>query len=167
VVVIGSGMGGLAAASILSAAGKRVLVLEQAGKIGGCLHVFKSGGYEFDTGLHYVSGAPPLQALKYPILRRGGFPNPTFSVSSSAGGEQSVATPHAARGWVRPPYRHIKIQSCFCPGSAFDVAAFQMEVSLHSVPIALRLCALYVLSLPRSDSFSPESTAGFWSRAHP
>ena len=60
VVVIGSGMGGLAAASILSAAGKRVLVLEQAGKIGGCLHVFKSGGYEFDTGLHYVSGAPPL-----------------------------------------------------------------------------------------------------------
>jgi all-trans-retinol 13,14-reductase len=55
-VVIGSGMGGLAAASILSSAGKRVLVLEQAGKIGGCLHVFKSGGYEFDTGLHYVSG---------------------------------------------------------------------------------------------------------------
>jgi monoamine oxidase len=129
-------MGGLAAASILSAAGKRVLVLEQAGKIGGCLHVFKSGGYEFDTGLHYVSGAPPL---KYPILRRGGFPNPTFSVSSSAGGEQqSVATPHAARGWVRPPYRHFKIQSCFCPGSAFDVAAFKtlgMKVSLHSVPI--------------------------------
>ena len=59
VVVIGSGIGWLAAASILSAAGKRVLVLEQAG-IGGCLHVFKSGGYEFDTGLHYVSGAPPL-----------------------------------------------------------------------------------------------------------
>jgi hypothetical protein len=39
--------------------------------------------------------------------------------------QQSVATPHAARGRVRPPCRHSKIQSCCFLGSAFEVAAFQ------------------------------------------
>jgi hypothetical protein len=29
----------------------------------------------------------------------------------------------AARGWAHPPYRHFKIQSCCCLGSAFEVAA--------------------------------------------
>jgi hypothetical protein len=29
------------------------------------------------------------------------------------------------RGWVRPPCRHFKIQSCCCLGSAFEAAAFQ------------------------------------------
>jgi hypothetical protein len=31
----------------------------------------------------------------------------------------------AARGWVRTTYRHFKVQSCRCLGSAFEVAAFQ------------------------------------------
>jgi hypothetical protein len=34
-----------------------------------------------------------------------------------AGEQQSVATPHAVRGWSHPPCRHIKIQSCCCLGS--------------------------------------------------
>jgi glutamate synthase domain-containing protein 1 len=35
------------------------------------------------------------------------------SVSSSTSGEQeTVATPHAARGWAHPPCRHFKNQSC-------------------------------------------------------
>jgi all-trans-retinol 13,14-reductase len=49
-VVIGSGIGGLAAAAILSKAGKRVLVLEQHTKAGGCCHTFGKNGLEFDTG---------------------------------------------------------------------------------------------------------------------
>jgi hypothetical protein len=32
------------------------------------------------------------------------------------GGEQSVATPQAVRGWARPLCRHFKIQSCCCLG---------------------------------------------------
>lgn len=50
VVVIGSGFGGLAAAAILTKAGKRVLVLEQHTKAGGCCHTFGQNGLEFDTG---------------------------------------------------------------------------------------------------------------------
>ncbi|XP_033694661.1 all-trans-retinol 13,14-reductase isoform X2 [Tursiops truncatus] len=54
VVVIGSGFGGLAAAAILTKAGKRVLVLEQHTKAGGCCHTFGQNGLEFDTGIHYI-----------------------------------------------------------------------------------------------------------------
>lgn len=50
VVVIGSGFGGLAAAAILAKTGKRVLVLEQHTKAGGCCHTFGKNGLEFDTG---------------------------------------------------------------------------------------------------------------------
>ncbi|XP_061448459.1 all-trans-retinol 13,14-reductase [Rhineura floridana] len=53
-VIIGSGYGGLAAAVILSKAGKRVLVLEQHSKAGGCCHTFNEKGFEFDVGIHYI-----------------------------------------------------------------------------------------------------------------
>ena len=45
---------GLSAAAILSKAGMKVLVLEKHGKCGGTCHIFKSEGYEFDVGIHYV-----------------------------------------------------------------------------------------------------------------
>jgi 5'-3' exonuclease len=32
---------------------------------------------------------------------------------------QSFTTPQAARGWTHQPYRHFKIQSCFCLCAAF------------------------------------------------
>ena len=53
-IVIGSGVGGLTPAVLLSKAGKKVLVLEQHDQAGGCCHVFAEKGFEFDIGIHYV-----------------------------------------------------------------------------------------------------------------
>lgn len=57
VVVIGSGMGGLAAArTIAQFGGRRVLILEQHYTPGGMTHEFsRAGRYQFGTGLHYMS----------------------------------------------------------------------------------------------------------------
>ncbi|MCK9360715.1 NAD(P)/FAD-dependent oxidoreductase [Patescibacteria group bacterium] len=53
-IVIGSGIGGLSVASLLSRQGKKVLMLERHYEIGGYTHAFKRKGYQWDVGLHYV-----------------------------------------------------------------------------------------------------------------
>ena len=54
VIIIGSGIGGLCCASLLSKAGKRVLVLEQHYSAGGMTHSYQRKGYEWDVGVHYI-----------------------------------------------------------------------------------------------------------------
>jgi phytoene desaturase len=49
-VVIGAGLGGLAAALHLAGAGREVTVLERADEPGGRAGVLRDGGYTFDTG---------------------------------------------------------------------------------------------------------------------
>lgn len=53
-IVIGSGIGGLAAAAVLAQEGQRVLVLEKHYSAGGFTHVFKRRDYEWDVGIHYL-----------------------------------------------------------------------------------------------------------------
>lgn len=53
-IVIGSGMGGLTTAALLSQAGKKVLVLEQHYTAGGFTHAYDRNGYEWDVGVHYI-----------------------------------------------------------------------------------------------------------------
>lgn len=71
VIVIGSGIGGLAAAAILSKmAKKKVLVIEQHWELGGLTHEFKRKvKYSWDVGLHYIGNMPanslPMQVFDY------------------------------------------------------------------------------------------------------
>lgn len=43
-VIIGSGIGGMAAGAVLAKAGKKVLILEQHDQAGGCCHTFIDKG---------------------------------------------------------------------------------------------------------------------------
>lgn len=53
-IVVGSGMGGMTAAAYLAANGRRTLLVEQGDVLGGCTHVFRRKGYEFEVGVHYL-----------------------------------------------------------------------------------------------------------------
>ena len=53
-IVIGSGMGGLTTAALLSELGWKVCVLEQHYTAGGYTHSYERHGYEWDVGVHYI-----------------------------------------------------------------------------------------------------------------
>jgi all-trans-retinol 13,14-reductase len=53
-LVIGSGIGGLTTAALLSELGWKVCVLEQHYTAGGYTHSYARAGYEWDVGVHYI-----------------------------------------------------------------------------------------------------------------
>ena len=62
-VIIGSGLGGLQCAYILSKEGYSVCVLEKNRQIGGNLQIFVRDKAIFDTGIHYIGGLDKGQNL--------------------------------------------------------------------------------------------------------
>jgi len=58
-VVIGAGLGGLSAATLLARSGKSVLLLERHNIPGGYATTFCRGRFEFDISLHELSGIGP------------------------------------------------------------------------------------------------------------
>ncbi|MCM1449553.1 MAG: NAD(P)/FAD-dependent oxidoreductase [Clostridiales bacterium] len=63
ITIIGSGLGGLTCALILSRAGHEVTILEQQATPGGCLQCFNRDGVKFETGMHFIGSAEPDQLL--------------------------------------------------------------------------------------------------------
>ena len=59
VIVIGSGLGGLTAGAKLAKEGKRVLLLEQHDRTGGCATTFKRKDFTMEVGLHEMEGLYP------------------------------------------------------------------------------------------------------------
>jgi all-trans-retinol 13,14-reductase len=55
-VIIGAGLGGLAAAVTLASAGRKVRLLEQHWQVGGYATTFTRGPFEFEASLHELSG---------------------------------------------------------------------------------------------------------------
>jgi all-trans-retinol 13,14-reductase len=62
-VILGAGLGGLAAAACLAWQGNRVAVLEQHYLPGGCCHTFDYGDYRFCADVHYISQCGPGQTI--------------------------------------------------------------------------------------------------------
>ncbi|GHV47220.1 all-trans-retinol 13,14-reductase [Bacteroidia bacterium] len=63
VIIIGSGLGGLACGHLLAKAGFRVTVLEKNAQTGGCLQTFVRKGVKFETGMHYIGSMDEGQPL--------------------------------------------------------------------------------------------------------
>ena len=63
IVIIGSGLGGLESAYILSKEGYKVCVLEKNRQYGGSLQIFVRNKVIFDTGIHYIGGLAEGQNL--------------------------------------------------------------------------------------------------------
>jgi all-trans-retinol 13,14-reductase len=63
VVIIGSGLGGLACGTILAREGYKVTILEKNKQIGGALQTFVRDRVIFDSGVHYVGGLDKGQNL--------------------------------------------------------------------------------------------------------
>src|SRR5476651_1760809 len=62
-VIIGSGMGGLVSADLLSREGFKVCVLEKNQQIGGSLQTYVRDKVIFDSGVHYLGGLEKGQNL--------------------------------------------------------------------------------------------------------
>lgn len=99
VIVIGSGIGGLTAAALLSRYGKRVIVCESHAIAGGAAHSFSRRGFIFDSGPSFYSGlidkrshnplrqvlevlGEVLSAIPYNPMGHYHFPDGTFPVYS-------------------------------------------------------------------------------------
>ena len=64
-IVVGSGIGGLAAAAVLARRRRmRVLVLERHYTAGGFTQTFERKGYEWDVGVHYIGQLHPSSATR-------------------------------------------------------------------------------------------------------
>jgi len=72
-VIIGSGMGGLTTAALLSDLGWKVCVLEQHYTAGGYTHSYDRGDYEWDVGVHYIGdvGAKTRTRMVFDFLTAG------------------------------------------------------------------------------------------------
>ncbi len=95
-IVIGSGIGGLAFASIMAKLRKwRVLVLERHFKIGGFTHTFtRPGGWSWDVGLHYVGD-----------MGKGMLGRRLFDYITDAGGEMESDARRVRRIFRIRPWR--------------------------------------------------------------
>jgi all-trans-retinol 13,14-reductase len=59
IVIVGAGLGGLTAGAKLAREGKKVLVIEQHNRPGGCATTFRRGDFTLEVGLHEMDGPSP------------------------------------------------------------------------------------------------------------
>jgi len=87
VVVVGGGLAGLTAAAFLSRAGRRVVLLERAGELGGRARTQERDGFLFNEGPHALyRGGPAERALReLGVTVRGAIPPAAGSLALRGG----------------------------------------------------------------------------------
>ena len=145
-IVIGSGIGGLAAAAALGKRGQCVLLLEQHSAAGGQTQTFRRRGWEFATGVHYLGGVGPqagsegqfgrlLAWLSDGALQFAPCANP-YDIVRLPGFEFGIPHPESAYRaalLARFPGERAAIDQWFQASHAARKAAFTL-MALHSAP---------------------------------
>ncbi len=78
IIIIGGGLGGLTAGAKLAKEGKKVLLIEQHDRPGGCATTFKRGDYIMEVGLHEMDGPSPTDIKTKLFNELDVFKNVTF-----------------------------------------------------------------------------------------
>lgn len=153
VIVIGSGIGGLTAASLLARYGKRVLVCESHAIAGGAAHSFKRQGFEFDSGPSFYCGlgnqrpslnplrqvldvlGESLQVVPYDPMGHYHFPEGTFPVYSNGDRyreEVARITPQGAKELEQFEKRLLSLYDCLK-----DIPTLALRADWQLVPVLL------------------------------
>jgi len=98
IIVIGAGLGGLTAGAKLAREGKKVLLLEQHDRPGGCATTFRRRDFTMEVGLHEMDGLHPGD-LKTRIFRDLGISDrvdfiPVPEFYRFLNGRQDIVIPH-------------------------------------------------------------------------
>jgi len=64
IIIIGAGLTGLSCGVALAMRGHEVVIVEREAEVGGLARTFRSNGFTFDYGPHYLFGTQVLQILK-------------------------------------------------------------------------------------------------------
>jgi phytoene dehydrogenase-like protein len=111
VVVVGGGIGGLAAASLLARAGRRVMLLERSAALGGACLGVTADGFRYDLGVGIVTGTGPGGAVAALCARLGiRLPtvgcDPTVQVATP---RHRVSLPRTVDGWWPEIHREFAV----------------------------------------------------------
>jgi len=169
-VVIGSGIGGLSAAALLSKAGQSVLVLEANYLPGGCCSSYYHKGYVFETGATTLVGLDPGQPLAL-LQERLGLCfdwqelNPAMAVHIDG---QTVTRYKDREAWVAESIRvfgQAEAQRKFWH-KVFELSDFVWRVSGRNLRFPPRsLADLLSLARVNHPADYPKLRYAFWSTA--
>ncbi|XP_060795433.1 inactive all-trans-retinol 13,14-reductase isoform X4 [Neoarius graeffei] len=139
-IVIGSGIGGMTVAATLAKLGKRVLVLEQHDKAGGCCHTFTEKGFEFEAGVPPKESSCIVNAVMLHHYKRGAY-YPKGGSSEIPFHITKVIQKFGGRVLVRAPVNRILVDN---KGAAYGVTVEkgQEDVEVRA-PVIISNCGVF------------------------